>query len=396
MLLPSGDQMNISEIKRRLLRDIEKLKAFSGYLNAGYPRYYTLFGRDSLISAWQMLEIDSSIARATLQILAKYQGKTNNPKAEEEPGKILHEHRFSSKEQAELPEWDFPYYGSVDSTPLFIILANKYLKQTGDKSFLLNVWSNIAAAFNWITNYGDKDGDGYVEYERKNPQGLFHQGWRDGVEDHLNIKPPVAIVEAQGYVYAAYQAVYSLARNLNQNKVSKQALTRAQVLKRRFNKDFWMKEERYYALALDKEKRQRKAVTSSPGHLLFTGILTQNKIKPTILRLFQPDLWTPYGLRNYSSEEPDFDPHSYHLGSVWPHDNWIVYKGLKSLGFSSYANRIKRALLKTYTKLWKIPEFYAVIENEIVDLSETSIGGVSANPLQAWASAGLLEMIWNE
>jgi len=157
-----------------------------------------------------------------------------------------------------------------------------------------------------------------------------------------------------------------------------------------------MKEEKYYALALDKEKTQRKAVTSSPGHLLFTGILTKDKIKPLISRLFQKDLWTSYGLRNYSSEEPDFDPYSYHLGSVWPHDNWIVYKGLKALGFSSYANRIKRALLKAYTKLRKIPEFYAVIDNEIVDLSEAPIRSVSANPLQAWASAGLLEMIWNE
>jgi len=282
--------MNLSKIKRRLLQDIEKLKTVAGYLNAGYPRYCTLFGRDSLISAWQMLEIDSAIARATLQILAKYQGKTNNPKAEEEPGKILHEHRFNSKQQAELPEWDFPYYGSVDSTPLFIILANKYLEQTGDKSFLLNVWSNIIAAFNWITNHGDKDGDGYIEYERKNPHGLFHQGWRDGVEDHLKIRPPVAIVEAQGYVYAAYQAIHRLAKNLNQNEVSKQAPTRAQVLKRKFNKEFWMKEERYYALALDKEKRQRKAVTSSPGHLLFTGILSKDKINPLVRRLFQQDL----------------------------------------------------------------------------------------------------------
>lgn len=388
--------MNIQEIKRKLLQDIEKLKTAEGYLKAGYPRYNTLFGRDSLISAWQMLKIDSSIARATLQVLAKHQGKAVNPRAEEEPGKILHEYRFSSKGQMELPNWDFPYYGSVDSTPLFIILAAKYLQQTGDRTFLLNKWNNITAAFNWIINYGDSDGDGYIEYERKNPYGLFHQGWRDGVEDHLKIKPPVAIVEAQGYAYTAYQSTITLAKNLNQNNVAKDAFSRARVLKRKFNRDFWMERENYYALALDGEKKPREAVTSNPGHLLFTGIIAKDRIKPLISRLFQPDLWTPYGIRNHSSEEPDFDPYSYQCGSVWPHDNWIAYKGLMVLGFSSYAERIEKALLNTYMVLGKIPELYAVANGKIVDLSDSPVKGVSANPLAAWASAGLLEMIWED
>ncbi len=382
-------------MRRRLLQDVKKLKTVEGYLNAGYPRYNTLFGRDSLISAWQMLKIDPSIARATLQILAKYQGKTINPRAEEEPGKILHEYRFTPEEQAELPEWSFPYYGSVDSTPLFIVLAGKYFQQTGDKTFILDTWSNIIAAFHWITSYGDSDGDNYVEYERKSPHGLFHQGWRDGVEDHLRIKPPVAIVEVQGYVYAAYQSIISLAKSISQNNVSKEALSRVQSLKEKFNKDFWMEKENYYALALDGEKRQRNVITSNPGHLFFTGIVSKDKIDPTVSRLFKPDLWTPYGLRSHSSEEPDFDPYGYHCGTVWPHDNWIVYKGLEVLGFEGYANRIKKALVKAYLELGKIPELYAVVGNKIVDLSESPVKGVSANPLQAWASAGLLEMIWN-
>jgi glycogen debranching enzyme len=157
-----------------------------------------------------------------------------------------------------------------------------------------------------------------------------------------------------------------------------------------------MKKERYYALALDGEKKQRKAVTSNPGHLLFTEIITKDKIEPLISRLFQPDLWTPYGLRNHSSAEPDFDPYSYHCGTIWPHDNWIIYKGLKVQGFGGYADRIKKALLKAYMELGKIPELYAVVDDTIVDLSETPVGNVSANPLQAWASAGLLEMLWND
>jgi glycogen debranching enzyme len=388
--------VNLTKIKQRLLRDIKKLKTAEGYLNAGYPKFNTLFGRDSLISSWQMLSIDSSIAKATLQILAKYQGKITNPRAEEEPGKILHEYRFNPRDQAELPEWDFPYYGSVDSTPLFIILAGKYLQQTNNKKFLLEIWDNSKAAFYWILNYGDADQDGYVEYQRKNPYGLFHQGWRDGNEDHLKITPPVAIVEVQGYVYAAYNSISYIAKKLNKSDISKEALKKAWNLKLNFNNDFWMEEERYYALALDREKKQRKAISSNPGHLLFTGIIAENKIKPTISRLFQPDLWTTYGLRNHSSKEPDFDPYSYHLGTVWPHDNWIIYTGLKDLGFYSYANQIKKALLQAYNELGKIPEFYAVVDDEIVDLSEYRIGNVSSNPLQAWAIAGLLEMIWKD
>ena len=390
--------MNIEEIKNKLHRDVEKLRSPYGYLNAGYPRYYTLFGRDSIISAWQMLKIDPSIAQATLQILSKYQGKTVDPKSEEEPGKILHEHRFNPKEQAELPKWKFPYYGSIDSTPLYIFLAAEYLKTTNNTAFISKIWKNIQAAFKWIINYGDKDGDSYIEYQRMNPYGLFHQGWRDGIEDHLKIKPPVAIVEVQGYVYAAYHSLVYIAQKLDKDgNLIKEVTGRAKELKKKFNRDFWMEEEKYFALALDGEKKQRKAVSSNPGHLLFTKIIDEDKVDYVVKRLFQPDLWTPYGIRNHSTKEPDFNPYSYHLGSVWPHDNWVIYKGLQKLGYHQQAEKIKRALLRAYQKLNKIPELYTVINNEIVDLSTPTEGihHVLANPLQAWASAGLLEMITN-
>ena len=386
--------MKLGEMKRRLLENIEKLRSSMGYLNAGYPRYNTLFGRDSLISAWQMLEVDPSIARATLETLARYQGKTVNPRAEEEPGKILHEFRFDPKSQAELPHWDFPYYGSVDSTPLFIIMAGEYFRQTKDETFLLQIWDNILAAFGWIRDYGDKDGDGYLEYERSNPYGLFHQGWKDGVQDHLRIKPPAAIVEAQGYIYAAYQNLIFLDRELGKNDVSKEASARSEVLKKRFNEDFWMGKKNYFVLALDGEKRQRDVVTSNPGHLLFTGIVVQDKVKPLVSRLFQSDLWTPFGIRSHSAEDSDFDPYSYHRGSVWPHDNWIIYKGLRHLGFNLHADRIKKALLRAFRELGKIPELYAVVKDRVIDRSQME--DMLANPLQAWSSAGLLEMIWDD
>lgn len=385
--------MNLDRVKRKLLQDIQKLRNPKGHLNAGYPRYYSLFGRDALISAWQMLEIDPSIARATLQVLAEYQGKQINPRAEEEPGKILHEYQFGSEQWMERPNWDFPYYGSVDSTPLFIILAGKYFHQTHDKNLLLNIWKNLLAAFRWIIDYGDRDGDSYVEYEKKTSDGLFHQGWRDGVNDHLQIKPPVAIVEAQGYVYAAYQTLVSLSRQLCKNEISRETSSRSKALMRRFNEDFWMEKKRYFALALDGEKRRREAITSNPGHLLFTGIVMFNKIKSLVSRLFGSGLWTQYGVRTHSCEELDFDPYRYHMGSVWPHDNWIICKGLQKLGFSHHADEIKKALLHAYGELGHIPELYAVADGKIVDLSASPTK--IANPIAAWASAGLLEMIWN-
>jgi glycogen debranching enzyme len=388
--------MNSDEIKQRLLKDIEKLRSKEGYLNAGWPRYNTLFGRDSLISAWQTLQIAPSVARDTLETLAKYQGRDLDSRAEEEPGKILHEYRFDPEKQAELPRWSFPYYGSVDSTPLFVIVADKYLQQTNDIAFVSKIWNNITAAFNWMLRFGDMDADGYVEYRRRNPAGLFHQGWKDGIRDHLRIKPPVALVEVQGYVYAACISLVSMARKLGRNDIVKQASTRSKVLKKRFNTDFWMQEKNYFALALDGEKRQRKAVTSNPGHLLFTGLVSSSKIRLLISRLFKPDLWTHYGIRTHSAEETDFDPYSYQLGSVWPHDNWIIYTGLRQLGFNREASRIKKALLDAYGELGKIPELYAVVDGRIADLSKSEVSEASANPLQAWASAGLLEMIWND
>jgi len=386
--------VNIDEIKRRLLLEIDKLKTPDGYLNAGYPRYNTLFGRDSLISAWQTLKIDSSIARATLKILAKYQGKIIDPMSEEEPGKILHEHRFTLEEQKKLLNWKFPYYGSVDSTPLFIFLAAQYLRETGDKSFVKGIMKNILDAYLWIRNYGDLDRDGYVEYKRKNPYGLFHQGWKDGTEDHLGIKPPVAIVEVQGYVYAAYQSLEFLIKEIG-GKISRDISPIKKTLKLKFNRDFWMKKENFFALALDGDKKQKKTIASNPGHLLFTGIVLEDKVELLVSRLFKEDLWTPYGIRTHSSLEPDFDPYSPHLGCIWPHDNWIIYKGLQKLGFTSYAGRIKEALLRVYKKLGKIPEFYTVSRGEVVDMS-TLEKKPRANPLQAWASAGLLEMIWSD
>ncbi len=386
--------MDVKEIKKKLLLDIEKLKTSQGYLNAGYPNYNTLFGRDSLIAAWQLLEIDPKIAKSTLQILAKYQGKNFNQKSEEEPGKILHEYRFTSQEQAELLYWQFPYFGSVDATPLFIIVAKKYFQKTGDREFLVKIWPNIRAAVNWISKYGDADNDNFIEYQRKNPQGLFHQGWRDSQEDHLKIKPPVALVEVQGYSFAAYQAAADLAQKLEKDfSLSDLWLNKAEELQHSFQKYFWWPEESYYYLALDANKKPRKSVCSNSGHLLFTGIIDETLLPKIISRLFSSDLWTPWGIRTLSITDPDFNPQSYHLGSIWPHDNWMIYYGLKALGFLEKAQMIKQSLLLVYQELGFIPELFKVGESKIVLSTK---GKIPANPLQAWASSGLLNMIWED
>jgi len=381
-------------IRERLQKDLDRLRSPAGYLRAGAPRYSTLFGRDALISAWQTLSIDASIAAATLRVLASYQGSRVNPKSEEEPGKILHEHRFDAASRAELPQWDFPYYGSVDSTLLFLIVASEYLRETKDLRLVEELWPSLVAAYRWIQFYGDVDSDDFVEYERKNPNGLFHQGWKDGSVDHLGIRPPVALVEVQGYACAAHQAFAFLAEALDRKDRVEGALQAAKRIRHRLNDVFWMEDQGFFAIALDGTKRLRRAITSNPGHLLLCGAAEPRRINPIIQRFFRDDLWTPYGVRTHATSEPDFDAMSYHQGTVWPHDNWFLYRGLLAVGRREEAERIRGALLLAYRELGKMPEHYAVVDDKLVDLSIAAPNvGVRANPLQAWASGALLDMI---
>jgi len=373
------------EKRRRAIQEIRQLRAKAGYLKAGKQTYFRLFGRDSLIAAWQLLDWNTGICKATIEILSQFQGKTIDNGKEEEPGKILHE---TDLEGGKHPgnHFPFPYYGSVDATPLFIIVFAEYLHKTNDKKFFNSHWENILMAVHWIEEYGDKDKDYFLEYERKNPNGLFHQGWKDGFEDHLKIVPPVAIVEVQGYQYLALQEAAELACIKKDWDLENKLKERAANLKKEFNLKFWMEDEKYFALALDGKKRQRKAITSNPGHLLFTGIIDRDKIDPLVRRLFAPDLWTEYGIRTQSTEEPDFDWKSYHLGSIWPHDNWIIAQGLKKLGYKDEYQKIKNAMLKAYEKLGCLPEYYGVSPDGKIEV-------LPANYPQAWASGALLNFL---
>ncbi len=376
------------EIKEKILRDLEKLKHKEGFLKAGLPKFPWLFGRDALISAWQLLDKMPSLARATLKILSKHQGKKIDKEKEEEPGKILHETDLRSKMHPK-GYFPFPYYGSVDSTCLFLILFSFYFKRTKDIGFLDQHWENILSALNWIIEYGDQDQDYFLEYQRKNPKGLFHQGWKDSFKNHLKIEPPVAMVEVQGYQYLALLETSLFCQRKKNFSLAQKLKERAKSLKKEFNQKFWMEDKKYFALALDGKKEQRKAITSNPGHLLFTRIIEKNKIELVVRRLFQKDLWTPFGIRTHSSLEPDFDPKSYHLGSVWPHDNWIIAQGLKKLGYLKEYQKIKKAILKAFEKLGFIPEFYGVIDGKITLETKTP-----PCHLQAWSSGALFNFVF--
>lgn len=369
----------IKQIQKQLMKEIKSLKHKKGFVRAGLPRFGRLFGRDSLIVAWQLLGYDSEIAKNTLETLIQLQGKVMNDQTEEEPGKILHE------EKGYFP-WN--YYGSVDSTPLFLILVGLFYEKTKNKEFLKKYFSNILLAVSWMINYGDKDNDLFLEYERKNPQGLFHQGWKDDFKNRIQIEPPVAIVEAQGYQYLALEKIAWAAKILGNEKLSRSLLTRAKNLKREFNKKFWMPDKKYFALALDGQKDQRKAITSSQGHLLFAGIIEDSKVDLVVKRLFAKDMWTSYGIRTHSALEPDFDPISYHFGSVWPHDNWIIARGLKELGYKKEYLKIKKAFLRAYQEIGFLPELYGVVNNKITLKTKSA----ACYP-QAWATGALLSFL---
>jgi len=384
------DYFKKEKIKRKVLSEIRQLKDKKGFLKAGLPKFNRLFGRDSLISAWQLLDWNPGICQATLEILSQYQGKVFNNEKEEEPGKILHETALE-KNHHPAGYFPFPYYGSIDSTPLFLILFSFYYKKTRNLKFLNSHWENILKALNWIEECGDKDKDLFLEYQRKTEKSLFHQGWKDGFGDHLKIESPVAIVEVQGYQYLALREVAYLAEIKKDWEFVDKLEERAWELKKKFDKDFWMEEKKYFALALDGKKQQKKSITSNPGHLLFSGILRDEKIDFVIQKLFGQDLWTPFGIRTHSTLEPDFNPKSYSLGSIWPHDNWIIAQGLKKLGYEKEYQKIKNAILLAQERIGFLPEFYGVINGKLTLETEKT----PCYP-QAWSSGALLNFLTSE
>ena len=412
----------ISETKLRdlLVSDLRILKQPEGWLTAGRPykdanmllepdrwlddqesTFYWLFGRDSLIAALMLLPFGNGpeIARATLRALANAQGKNHNWKSEEQPGKIPHEVRETQLLRSQTPSWEFPYYGSMDATPLFVILASEYVQKTDDWDFIKEIWENLAAAADWMKYWGDIDGDYFIENRPLNPQGIRNQAWKDSTPFCGQLEyPESAIVEIQGYAYLAWQRMQWMAA-VQELATWKEYWDNARVMQINFEHFFWMEKDKFYALALDKNKKQIQTVTSNQGHLLFSGILLHGDRRRALVdRLLKPDVWTPYGIYTMSSEEKSFGPYRYHQGAIWPHDNWLIWWGLNRYPeFHKEADTLRANLIKTAQALGGAPELYACEDNKLKTMDHVNGHGYKrANHVQAWSAAAILNLLGQE
>ena len=359
-------------------------------LTAGIPWYVAPFGRDALVAAGEALILNTDLLRDSLLVLARLQARDDDPWRDAEPGKILHELRFGELAGAGLVPHT-PYYGSVDSTPLFLLRAADYYTWTGDLETLRTLRPALDAALEWIDRHGDRDGDGFVEYERRSSGGLRNQGWKDSEDSIVHsdgslAEGPIALVEVQGYVYAAKRGIADVYAALGLREVAARLRAEALELRAAFNDAFWNPQEGTFALALDGRKRQVASVTSNPGHCLYCGIVDGAKAGAVIERLLAPDMFCGWGVRTLSSLCPAYNPMSYHNGSVWPHDNAILAAGFKRYGHLAAVTQIADSLFEVAATARdaRLPELYCGF-----DRSEHA--GVVAYPVacipQAWAAA---------
>ena len=389
----SSSNSRFSDWIARSFSDLEMMIAGNpehDYPYAGVPWFSTVFGRDGIITALQTLWLNPDIARGVLEYLASQQADEVDSFADSEPGKILHEMRRS--EMATLGEVPFGrYYGSVDATPLFVMLAGAHFDRTGDRQFLRRMWPHVERALEWIDKYGDVDGDGFVEYSRHSHEGLVQQGWKDSNDsvfhdDGRIAEPPIALCEVQGYVYAAKLAAARLAKVLGNKDQSCELELQAESLRTKFEEHFWCSDLGTYALALDGRKKPCRVRTSNAGHTLFTGIASTERGKRVAETLMDENSFTGWGIRTVARTESRYNPLSYHNGSVWPHDNSIIAYGMAKYGNKRMAGQILLAMLDLSgeVELHRLPELFCGLKRRPTE--GPTLYPVACSP-QAWAAA---------
>jgi len=393
----SSEQIN--ELTQRAAADLLMLntaKPHGGYPYAGVPWFSTPFGRDGIITALQNLWRDPGTAKAVLAFLARHQAREDDPARDAEPGKILHELREG--EMATLREIPYhAYYGAADGTPLFLMLAGAYFRRTGDRAFLQRLWPHLEAALTWIDRYGDSDGDGFVEYERRSVNGIVQQGWKDSddsvfPQDGSDAPMPVALCEVQGYVYAAKNEIASVAAAFGKSALSERLRREASELKRKFDRQFWCQDIGTYAIALDGNKKPCRVRSSNAGQALYTGIALPRRAALVARTLLSEESFSGWGVRTLASSEARYNPMAYHNGSVWPHDNGIIAVGLARYGFHDEAMRIITGLLDARLSLEpkRLPELFCGFKR--VDAQHPTLYPVACSP-QAWASGAVFNLI---
>ncbi len=404
--LRSGPQIrtpdrNLAEVLDRSVEDLGALRIFDPehprwpVVAAGAPWFMALFGRDSLLTAAMLLPWDPGLASGTLRTLAAWQGADVDPASEEEPGKILHEVRFGPAASFALGGRS-AYYGSVDATPLFVMLLGDLHRWGGKDSVIAGLLPHADRALDWIESYGDADGDGFIEYCRKTSRGLANQGWKDSWDginfaDGTIAEPPIALAEVQGYAYAAYRARAQLARYFGDDSAASLWRKKAKQLKRNFNEQFWLPDRGWFAVGLDADKQPIDSLTSNIGHCLWTGIADKDKAASVARHLLSEQMFSGWGIRTLATSMAAFNPMSYHNGSVWPHDNALCAAGLMRYGFVEHAQRVTDAVIDAAAHFgYRLPELYCGFARD--EFSAPVPYPTSCSP-QAWAAAAPLQLL---